>query len=227
MASNNRAKNIITIDGPAGAGKSTVAKEVAKALHYFYLDTGAMYRALTLKALKEKVNLDDEEELYRLAKETHIDLQDTIDGMRVLLDHVDVSEKIRSVEVTNNTSQVASQPKVREVMVEWQRRVASQKDVVIEGRDTGTVVFPQASYKFYIDADLAERARRRSKDLKEAGTMMDEEALIHQINERDYKDMHREVGALKKAEDAISIDSTGLNVHDVASQILQIISKHE
>lgn len=230
MASESKAKlntkKIITIDGPAGAGKSSVAKRLAKVLHFFYLDTGAMYRALTLKALNENIDLENEGQLYALARRTHIDLQDSIEGPQVLLDHVDVTERIRSVEVTNNTSQVASMPKVREIMVEWQRKIASQYNVIIEGRDTGTVVFPQATYKFYLDADLAERARRRSKELKEKGTYIEDDNLIHQINERDHKDMNRHVGPLKKAADAVVIDTTGLSADEVASHILQIISKH-
>jgi len=230
MPSENRTQQninkVITIDGPAGAGKSSVAKKLAKVLHYFYLDTGAMYRALTLKALNESVDLSNEDRLYELAKKTHIDLQDTMQGLQVLMDHVDVTERIRSVEVTNNTSQVASMPKVRDIMVEWQRQIASHHNVIIEGRDTGTVVFPKATFKFYLDADLAERARRRSKELKEKGTFIEDESLIHQINERDHKDMNRHVGPLKKAADAIVIDTTGMGVDEVASQILQIISKH-
>jgi cytidylate kinase len=230
MAPENKAnphtKKIITIDGPAGAGKSSVAKKLAKILHYFYLDTGAMYRALTLKALSENIDLENEAQLVALAKRTHIDLQDSINGLLVLLDRIDVTERIRSIEVTNNTSQLASLPMVREIMVEWQRQIASHHNVIIEGRDTGTVVFPQATFKFYLDADLAERARRRSKELKEKGTFIEDENLIHQINERDHKDMHRHVGPLKKATDAIVIDTTGLGVDEVASLMLQIISKH-
>jgi len=217
---------VIAIDGPAGAGKSTVAKAVAQALHYFYLDTGAMYRALTLKALIEQVDLDNEEQLYKLARNSHIDLEEHADGLHVYLDHNDVTEEIRSVEVTNTTSQVAAKPMVRIVMVEWQRKIADHRNIVIEGRDTGTVVFPDAAYKFYIDADLAERARRRAKELKAKGTYIDDEDLIHQINERDHKDMNRSSGPLKRAADAILIDTTGLTVDETASRILQHISKH-
>jgi cytidylate kinase len=233
MASENKSDRfqlhptrVIAIDGPAGAGKSTVAKAVARALHYFYLDTGAMYRALTLKALIEQVDLDNEEMLFQLARHTHIDLQETADGLHVFLDHSDVTERIRSVEVTNTTSKVAAKPKVRSIMVEWQRKIASERNIVIEGRDTGTVVFPDASYKFYLDADLAERARRRATELRAKGTYIEEEELIHQINERDHKDMNRSSGPLKKAADAIVIDTTDLSVDATASRILQHISKH-
>jgi len=229
MESNNgmddRKTKIITIDGPAGAGKSTVAKKLAKALQLSYLDTGAMYRALTLKALGESINLDDEHKLVALAQDTQIDLEDALDGVRVLVDGVDVSERIRSVEVTNNTSKVASIPGVREIMVRWQREIGHKRSVVIEGRDTGTIVFPDATYKFYMDADLIERARRRVLELKEKGTVVDEEMLIKQIRERDNMDMYREAGPLKKAEDAIVIDSTNLSIDETVVQMLQIVNK--
>jgi cytidylate kinase len=146
--------------------------------------------------------------------------------VRVLLDGADVSEQIRSVDVTNSTSVVSSRPRVREIMVNWQRAIGQKRNVVIEGRDTGTVVFPEATHKFYIDADLVERARRRSKDFEQTGTMIEPETLIHQINERDNRDKNRQAGPLKKAADAVVIDSTNLSVDEVVAQILQIVHKH-
>src|SRR3989338_8133671 len=153
---------IITIDGPAGAGKSSVAKRLAKQLNFAYLDTGAMYRALTLKSLRQKINLEDENALVAMSNQTFLDLkEDAQTGLRVFLDGKDVSNEIRSYDVTNHTFYIARTPGVRKVMVEWQREIAVKRNVVVEGRDIGTVVFPKANFKFYLDADFNERSRRR------------------------------------------------------------------
>jgi len=217
--SNNQ---IITIDGPAGAGKSTIAKLLAKKLGFAYLDTGAMYRALTLKALKNNTELEDENALVGLAKDTTLDLEDTPEGLRVFLDGKNVSQDIRTIEVTNNTFYIARAPKVREIMVQWQREIGEKRDVVVEGRDTGTVVFPNASNKFYLDADVEERAHRRYKELVEKGKDVDEEELKKDLKDRDNKDFTREVGPLKKADDAVIIDTTSLSIDKVVIEI----SKH-
>ena len=216
----------IAIDGPAGAGKSTVAKSLAKALNVFYLDTGAMYRALTLKALREKLDLTNEDELTSLAKRTLIKFESNIKGIRVLLDGEDVSEDIRSLEVTNNTFYIAQAAGVRQVMVDWQRKMSQKQSVVAEGRDIGTVVFPQATYEFYLDADLNERARRRFKELQEKGKEVNEKKLLQEVQQRDQKDLNRKVSPLKKAHDAVFIDSTGLSVQDVVNKILKLIQKN-
>jgi cytidylate kinase len=216
---------VIAIDGPAGAGKSTVAKQLAKELNYSYLDTGAMYRSLTLKAMNEGLNLEDEHALVVLAKRTNIDLEDKPDGLKVYLDGRDVSQEIRTVEVTNNTFYIARTPGVRAIMVEWQRKIASKRNVVAEGRDIGTVVFPQATYKFFFDAQLEERSHRRLKELAEKGKDVDARQLTKELQERDEKDTTRSVGALKKAEDAVYIDTTGMTVMDVVQKVLEII-KH-
>lgn len=215
---------IITLDGPAGAGKSTVAKQLAKLLNISYLDTGAMYRALTLKALRLKANLENEDELEAIALKTKIDfIQDGQGGLKVTLDGQDVSEAIRSLEVTNNTFYAARAPKVRAILVEWQKAFGKTRPLVGEGRDLGTVVFPDASYKFYLDADIEERCQRRIRELKAQGKIFDEEALKRDMKERDRKDLSRAVGPLKKTNDMIVIDSTGLNVEESAQKILEHI----
>lgn len=217
---------VITIDGPAGAGKSTVAKRLAEKLKLAYLDTGAMYRALTLKAIRQNVALEDEGALVRLAHETTIDLENEASKAVVLLDGEDVSEAIRTVEVTNKTFYVARAPRVREVMVEWQRAIGKRKDVVVEGRDVGTVVFPQATRKFYLDADVTERCRRRIEELRAKGNDVDADKLITELKERDHQDKSRSVGPLKKAEDAVFIDSTHLSIDEVVEEIFTHINHH-
>ena len=215
---------VITIDGPAGAGKSTVAKELAKKLGFAYLDTGAMYRALTLKALRQKIHPEDENKLIELAKTTSIDI-DTSDKklLKVLLDNEDVTEAIRTLEVTNNTFYIARIPGVREVMVQRQREIGKKRNVVVEGRDIGTVVFPKATKKFYLDANFNERSRRRIEELKAKGKTVNESSLAQELKERDTKDMTRKIGPLKKADDAILIDTTHLSIEEVVDKILELI----
>ncbi len=217
---------IITLDGPAGAGKSTVAKQLAKLLNISYLDTGAMYRALTLKALRQKADLQDEDVLYGIALKTKIAfVEDKEGGLRVTLDGEDVSEAIRSLDVTNNTFYAARAPKVRGILVEWQKAFGKARSLVGEGRDLGTVVFPNASYKFYLDADIEERCQRRIRELKEQGKVFDEEELRRDLKERDQKDLSRAVGPLKKTSEMIIIDSTGLTVEKIAQKILTHIKR--
>ena len=216
---------IVTIDGPAGAGKSTVAKQVAAALGLAYLDTGAMYRALTLKAIRQDVNLEDEDALVALAGQTMIDLENHALSVKVLLDEEDVSEAIRAIEVTNKTFYVARAPRVRAIMVEWQRVIGGKRGVVVEGRDIGTVVFPQATNKFYLDADLTERSRRRIEELRAKGNDIDADKLTAELEERDNKDKTRSVGPLKKADDAVVIDSTHLSIDEVVQEMLKAIKK--
>ncbi len=214
---------IVTIDGPAGAGKSTVAKRLAQKLHFAYLDTGAMYRALTLKALRAKINLEDEEQLVLLAKATVIDLRDDPQGGKVFLDGEDVSREIRSPEVTNQTFYIARASRVREIMVEWQRHIAAKLSVVVEGRDAGTVIFPQAVYKFYLDAQLTERARRRMEEFRARGEEVNEQKILADVQERDQKDFTRATGPLKKADGAICIDSTKFTVDETVEEMLKHI----
>ncbi len=215
---------VITLDGPAGAGKSTVAKCLARRLDASYLDTGAMYRALTLKALRLKINLEDEKALTELAKKTVIDFKEIPDkSLHVTLDGEDVEKAIRSAEVTNNTFYAARAAGVREIMVGWQRAIAKRRSVITDGRDQGTVVFPQADYKFYLDADFDERVRRRLKDLGDAGKNVDVDQLKKDMYDRDQKDFARKVGPLKKADDAIVIDSTGLKLEETVEKVMKYI----
>ena len=214
---------IIAIDGPAGSGKSTVSKIVAKKLALLYIDTGAMYRALTLKAMRRGVNLDDEDALVSLAKSTKIGLEEK-DKLYVFLDGEDVSLAIRTPDVTANVKYIARVPGVRHEMVALQRSIGQKHGgAILEGRDIGTVVFPNANYKFYLDASPEERAKRRCKELIEAGQKASVDGVKKDILTRDNSDMKRSVGALKKSDDAISIDTTSLSIDGVAEKILSYI----
>ncbi|MCP4650020.1 MAG: (d)CMP kinase [PVC group bacterium] len=216
---------IITVDGPAGAGKSTIAKKLAQKLGFLYVDTGAMYRAFTLKALNDKVNFADIDRLVFLARETNIQLKQMENNeIKVLLDGEDVSGLIRTPELTNAVFKVAQIPQIREVMVQWQRSYGESNNIVMEGRDIGTVVFPQADEKFYLDADINIRAERRYNELKEKGIDVDMHDLLEQMKARDYKDKNRSSGPLKKADDAILIDSTGLSIEEVVDTISSYIN---
>ncbi|SHK48040.1 (d)CMP kinase [Desulforamulus aeronauticus] len=214
----------IAIDGPAGAGKSTVAKLVAQRLKLIYIDTGAMYRAITLKALREKLDLQDQMSLTQLAKETTIQL---VAGLqqRVLLDGEDVTEEIRSPEVTGQVSTVAQIVGVRDVMVKQQRQMAKEFGVVMDGRDIGTVVLPDAGAKFFLTASAEERACRRAKELVDKGYTIDIKKLTKEIEERDYMDSNRAVSPLVPAQDAITIDSSGMTVEEVVTTIIALIEK--
>jgi len=215
---------VITLDGPAGAGKSTVAKSLAGRLGIFYLDTGAMYRALTLKALRLKMDLSDEKALTTLARNTKITFKEMPDGSwNTILDGEDVAEAIRTPEVTNNTYYAARTPGVRTLMVAWQRAIGQERSIVTDGRDQGTVVFKDARYKFYVDADVQERVQRRYKDLIAAGQSVDLDQLRAEMQDRDKKDFTRTVGPLKKAPDAIVVDSTGLTVEGTVDKIMKLI----
>lgn len=215
---------IITIDGPAGAGKTTIAKEVAKRLGLLYLDTGAMYRALTLKALTEGITAKEEEKLVEMVKETIlIAKKDDKKGMRIWVDGEEVTDKIRTEEVTNNIWWVCRVKDVRKKMKKLQREIGSSGGIVVEGRDIGTVIFPKAPYKFYLDASIEERAKRRWLEQTNKGMESDVEKIKQDIKERDDKDFTREIAPLKKAEDAVNIDTTGLTIEGVVEKILEYI----
>ncbi|MFC5559637.1 (d)CMP kinase [Ureibacillus thermophilus] len=216
-------KNIqIAIDGPAGAGKSTIAKIVAEQLGFTYIDTGAMYRATTYKALKENIKLDDEKKLEEMLLRTNIDLKPSPNGQLVFVDGEDVTEKIRSNEITANVPQVAALGKVREILVAKQKELAKDGAVVMDGRDIGTHVLKDAELKIFMSASVEERARRRQLDNEKRGIPSDFEKLKAEIALRDQKDMEREISPLVQANDAIYLDTTDLTIDEVAEKILSM-----
>jgi cytidylate kinase len=210
----------IAIDGPAGAGKSTVAQMVAKALQYIYVDTGAMYRAVTLKALESELPIEDNDRVGRLAYELDIVLLPGADSQRVIVNGEDVSSQLRSLEINRSVSYVARLETVRERMSDLQRRMALEKGVVMDGRDIGTHVLPNAELKVFLTASPRERACRRFQELgADAGITLDQ--LEKEIAERDRLDQEREIAPLLQAPDARLIDSTGRTVDEVAEEIVQ------
>jgi cytidylate kinase len=217
-------KLIIAIDGPAGSGKSTVAKEVARKLGLIYIDTGAMYRALTLKAVKKDIDFSDDNALIGLAEDTDIRLRVDKDfNLSVELDGRDVSGEIRTPLITNKVKYVACISGVRHKMVELQRRTAAGRGAVMEGRDIGTVVFPDADIKIYLDAGIKERAMRRYKELVIKDPAVSFEEVEKDVRLRDKSDEERSAGPLKKADGAIFIDTTELTAREVADRILREI----
>lgn len=218
-------KILIAIDGPAGSGKSTTAKLVAKRMGYVYLDTGAMYRAITLKVLTSHTDPSSEKEVVKLAVEANIMFETNGGSICVFLDGNDVTKEIRSEEVTKNVSLVSSYPGVREIMVEKQRAIGAMKGCVVDGRDIGTVVFPDADFKFFMIADIMERARRRQAELSESGTELPIVQVVHDLKERDKKDSTREMSPLRKADDAIEIDTTNLTIEEQVAKILNYVDE--
>jgi cytidylate kinase len=214
---------IIAIDGPAGSGKSTTARLLAKRLGYTYLDTGAFYRALTLKVLEADVSPEDGTGVLRVAETIKIDLQPQQDKNRVLLDGRDVTKAIRAPEVTNAIAPIAENPKVRAIMVEKQRAIGRQGGVVMEGRDIGTVVFPNADLKIFMQASLDERTRRRQEELAAEGILRKYEALRQEIEQRDLKDANRKIAPLRRAPDAIVLDNTNMTIEQQLEFILQAL----
>ena len=212
---------VVAIDGPAGAGKSTIARGLAGRLGFLYIDSGAMYRAVGLWALRAGLALDDAYRLEQLARASRIELEPA--GSRVLLNGEDITEAIRTPEVSQAASRVSAIGGVRRAMVEEQRRMAAQASVVMEGRDIGTVVFPDAGIKIFLDADPAERAARRLRESAEKGESIDPGELARQIRERDERDRTRSEAPLLQAPDAVYVDSTGLTIEQVEELILKLI----
>jgi CMP/dCMP kinase len=214
---------IVAIDGPSGAGKSTLAKRVARELGFTYLDTGAMYRALALKILRQRLNVEDSAKLAELVESTEIDLVESSGTLKVLLDGVDVSELIRTPEVSQMASRGSAFPVVRKRMLNLQRRLGENGSVVAEGRDIGTVIFPHAEVKIYLDASVEERARRRYEELRKAGREVSFEDTVREMEERDKRDTERDLAPLRKAEDAVVIDSSALDAEQVAETVLRAV----
>lgn len=215
-------RTAVAIDGPAGAGKSTVAKQVARRLGYLYLDTGAMYRAAGLKAHRLGIPPKDGDRVAPMIEDTDIAITFIEGAQHVLLDGEDVTTLIRTPEASVAASDISAIPAVRLRLVELQRRIAAEHDVVMDGRDIGTFVLPHARCKIYLSATLEERARRRCRELEERGTAcVDLESVRRDIEYRDYNDSHRSLAPLAKAEDACEIDTTGLSVDQVVDLILE------
>lgn len=210
---------IIAVDGPAGAGKSTISKLIAKKLNINYIDTGAMYRAVTYKCLSEGVDVKNEKDVIEVAKRTDIDFRDN----NIYLDSKVVNEEIRTREVSANVSDVAKIKEVRYLMVDVQREIGTRNDVILDGRDIGSYVFPNADYKFFLVATPEERGRRRYKELCEKGFEGTLEEIIKDIEKRDEIDSNREFAPLKKADDAIEIDTTGLGIGEVVEAVVSKI----
>lgn len=218
---------IVAVDGPAGSGKGTVTKKIEKELGFLNLDTGATYRCVALQTLKENVDLKDEEKIIKIANDIDIKIDNTGDKDIVLLNGEDVSRDIRTKEVTSIVSQISSIIPVREKMVEVQRSLAIGKNVIVEGRDICTVVFPNADVKIYLDASEEVRAKRRFEENKQNGIDTTYEEVLENVKMRDYNDMHKKFGALKRADDAIVVDSSNLTIDEVVEKIKDIIKSAE
>lgn len=210
---------VVAIDGPAGSGKGTVAKLIAQKLNLTYIDTGAMYRAVAYATLKNNIAIDDKDAIVSLARKCNIDFKDN----KTYLNDEDISHEIRTMEVTKIVSQISSIVELRELLVEQQREMGSKTDVVMEGRDITTVVFPDANYKFYLDASVEARALRRFKENQEKGIESSYDEILENIKKRDYNDMHKEVGSLTRTEDSAYIDSTNLTIDEVVNKMIEVI----
>ena len=211
---------VIAVDGPAGAGKSTIAKVIADKLNINYIDTGAMYRAITYKCLQNNIDINNEEDVINIAKQCDIDFKDN----NIYLNGNILKDEIRTMEVSNNVSNVAKIKEVRYLMVDIQRNIGKMSSVILDGRDIGSYVFPNADYKFFLVATPEERGKRRYKELVNKGYDVNLEEIITDIIKRDEIDSNREFAPLVKAEDAIEIDTTGKNIDEVVESVLSNIN---
>ena len=215
----------IAIDGPAGAGKSTIAKILAARLGILYLDTGAMYRAIGYKAIKSGVSVTDLGSVEKMLKETDVDVKIADGVQHVYVDGEDVSGVIRTPEVSKAASDISALPPVRHAMVALQRIIAAKQDTVLDGRDIGTFVLPKAEYKFFLTASAEERAKRRYKELVARGEKCDLDKIRADIETRDYNDSHRALAPLKKADDAVEVDTTFMTIEEVADKLASYVKK--
>lgn len=216
---------IVAVDGTAGSGKGSITKIVAEKLNLTAIDTGAMYRCVALAMLEQNVKLEEIEKIEEILKNIKIEFKEDENGKKVFLNGQDVSKKIRTVEVTEYTSPVATIGIVREHLVKLQREMAEKIDVIMEGRDIGTKVFPNANVKIYLDATPEERAMRRVKQNKENGINTPYEEILQNVIDRDYRDSHREISPLIKAPDAVYIDSTGMTIEEEAEAVIKVIKE--
>jgi len=212
----------IAIDGPAASGKSTTARIIALRLGYLYIDSGAMYRAVTLKVLQKGIPTTEEQRIAQLAQDADIQFKWIGQDLRVILDGQDVTEAIRSPEVNRHINPVAANPSVREILVQKQKLMGKHGGVVMDGRDIGTVVFPDAELKIYMQASLEERAKRRYKELREKGIAVTYQEVVEEIQKRDQSDLSRPYGPLRKASDAIVLDTTHMSIQEQADRIYQL-----
>ena len=216
---------IVAIDGPAGSGKGTVANRIANELNLVNIDTGATYRCLALAVLRAGVEISDTENILKVFDSISIEIQGTNQEQTIVLNNEDVTQKIRSFEVTQVVSQISAIPEVRLRLVEFQRMLANNKNVIMDGRDIGTYVFPNADVKIYLDASLEERAKRRYQENLEKGIEASYEEVLENIRMRDRQDKAKEIGALKVADDAVVIDSTNFTIDEVVKQVKEIIKQ--
>ncbi len=214
---------IVAIDGPAGSGKSTVAKLVAERLGFRYINTGAMYRAVAWKAHKAGALLKDETIIAQVAQKLNIEFVPNPDGQKILVDGEDVGSELKSEEVGNGAATVASQPQVRKTLTDLQRKMGQDGKIVMEGRDIGTQVFPNADKKFFFQADSEERGRRRYNELSTKGESVDLQEIIDQIRRRDLEDMNRSVAPLIQAKDALLVDTTHLGIEEAVTRVIELI----
>ena len=212
---------VIAIDGPAGAGKSTISKLIAKNLGINYIDTGAMYRAITYKCIKEDIDVNDIQRVVDLCSRTDVDFVDSY----IYLDGQRLNEEIRTLQVSSRVSDVAKIPQVREFLLEKQREIGKRSDVILDGRDVGTHIFPDAKYKFFLNASAQERGRRRYQELIDKGQSVVLEEIIEDIKKRDYIDSTREVAPLVKADDAIEVDTTSMTIDQVVTYISDMVRR--